>query len=96
MHAYLIISKNLQAFLFTNLQKAKEKEAEFGECFIYEWMDLWCRPMDFTKGSDTYGDLVDIPFPWEMLIKAYEQGNWSGRCKYREEQFKDMIERLSK
>lgn len=95
MHAYLVVSKDLQAFLFTNLIKAKDKEEELGECFVYTWINLWGKPMNFTKNSDSYCRIDNSKFPWEMLIKAYEQGNWNAKCKCREELFKNIIEQLS-
>ena len=98
MHVYLIVAKDFKsAFVFTNVLKGKDKESELGEdnVFVYEWMELWCRPLKYKGSSEEY-IFDDGADPWKMLKLAYKQGNWNARAKYREDIFNEQIEQKSK
>lgn len=95
MHIYLIITKDeKQAFVYGSVNKGKEKEKELGEenAIVFEWIDLWCRPLNFSMQE---GQFDDSPLPWRMLKLAKEQGNWNTRAKYKEDYFNSMINKLS-
>ncbi|MSA02247.1 hypothetical protein GKG47_09370 [Lactonifactor sp. BIOML-A3] len=88
MHVYLIISRdNKEAYVFSNLKKAKEK-CEDIDGIAYEWIQLWCRPIIYDSKVESE-DVVfdDSALPWEMLKLAHEQGNWNTRAKYRDDAF---------
>lgn len=97
MHVYLIITRDYKnAFVFTNIQKAKDKEKEI-DGIAYEWMELWCRPLKYdSRNQKDEIEFDDSALPWEMLKLAYQQGNWNARAKYREELFNNKIKKLCK
>lgn len=94
MHVYLVITRDKkEAFVFSNLKRAKEKCEEV-DGIAYEWMELWCRPLIFDSRVETNEAVFDdSALPWEMLKLAHEQGNWNARAKYREDIFTEEIER---
>lgn len=95
MHVYLIVSEDkLQAFVFSNVDKAKEKEKEIGNAYVFEWLDLWCIPLEFGVNQIEEGKFNDTRFPWKMLVKAYEDEHWYARAKYRNEIFDYKIKML--
>lgn len=98
LHVYLIVSDDCsQAFTYTNLQAAKSKEKELINCHVWEWLDIWCDPLDYDQ-EDNSPDIIDhkTSKPWELLKLSYEQGHWFARAKYMEELFDDVIKRRSK
>lgn len=95
MHIYLIVSEDKsQVFVFSNVEKAKAKENEIGNAYVFEWLDLWCRPLEFGINQVGKGKFNDTKFPWEMLIKAHEDEHWYARAKYKRETFDWMITKL--
>lgn len=95
MHVYLVISQDFtQAFVYSNLIKAKEKQLEI-DGIAFEWMMLWCRPYNVNLSEDRYV-FDDTSRPWEMLKLAHEQNNWNTRAKYKEDIFDSYIVGLSK
>ena len=97
MHIYLIVTKDCkQAYVYSNLSKAYNKEKELGESNInvYEWVQLWCDPIDYStyNGDVCHVDHVSS-LPWKMLKLAHEQDHWFTRAIYREELFDKTIER---
>ena len=95
MNIYLIVSEDKSnAFVFSNVTKAKEKVKEIGNAYIFEWSKLWCSPLEFGIYEVEEDKFNDTKFPWEMLIKAYEDEHWYARAKYKKEMFEHMIAKL--
>lgn len=90
MHVYLVVSQDYtQAFVYSNLAKAKEKHIEI-DGIAFEWITLWCRPYNVNLSDEDYV-FDDTTRPWEMLKLAHEQNNWYARAKYREDIFDSYI-----
>ena len=90
MHVYLVVSQDYtQAFVYSNLAKAKEKHIEI-DGIAFEWMRVWCRPYNVNLSDEDYV-FDDTARPWEMLKLAYEQNHWYARAKYREDIFDSYI-----
>ena len=90
MHVYLVVSQDYtQAFVYTNLIKAKEKQSEI-DGIAFEWMMLWCRPYNVNLSEEDYV-FDDTSRSWEMLKLAHEQNHWYARAKYRGDMFDSHI-----
>lgn|SRR5574344_1261627 len=90
MHVYLVVSQDYtQAFVYSNLIKAKEKHIEI-DGVAFEWIVLWCRPYNVNLSEEDYV-FDDTSHPWEMLKLAHKQNHWYARAKYREDIFDSYI-----
>ena len=70
MHVYLVVSQDYtQAFVYSNLAKAKEKHIEI-DGIAFEWITLWCRPYNVNLSDEDYV-FDDTTRPWEMLKLAH-------------------------
>lgn len=93
MHVYLLAKPDhTEAFCYTSVSKAKEKEKELTYApIVWEWMECWCRPLLYSSDSDSSGERAnfdDSKLPSDMLKLAFETGNWFGRAKYPKEELK--------
>jgi hypothetical protein len=91
MHVYLLVKPDhSEAFCYTSLSKAKQKERELTyQPIVWEWMECWCRPLLYVNDSDSSGERAffdDSQLPLNMLKLAYDSGNWFGRAKYPQEE----------
>jgi hypothetical protein len=87
MHIYLLVTEDdKEAYVYSNLKNAKDKDKELINNRVYEWVSLWCRPLDY-QSDDTFTDLSSV---WLQLEKSYNQGNWNTKAKYP----KDIMENI--